>query len=104
MKQTLKNVEQIFYIFKDRLFLNPTNHVVHPDVPTNCMIRVLLPASPTIPKPWLVVEHNQTVAEHDRVEGEPPSSLTKFSHSGWHISFPSVSEPSFNLKKQIISI
>ena len=64
------------------------------------MIRVLLPASPTIPKPWLVVEHNQTIAEHDRVEGEPPSSLTKFSHSGWHISFPSVSEPSFNLKKQ----
>ena len=78
-------------------YLELTQHVVEPDVPAHCVVRVLLPARPSVPQPGLVKEDQEAAEEAAGVEEESPASLAKLRHPCGQVSSPPVSKPSLNL-------
>ena len=62
------------------------------------MVRILLPTGSHVPEPRLAVEDAEPVAEHHRVEDEPPAALAELGQGGGHVGSPSVSEPSLHLQ------
>ena len=74
-----------------------TEHIVEPDVPADGVVRILLPAGPSVPQPGLVEQDPDPADEAARVEEEPPAALAKLCHPGGHFGSPPVSVPSLNL-------
>ena len=76
-----------------------TSHVVEPDVPTDGVEGVVLPAHAHVPQPGLVVEDPQAVEEYDAVEEEPPALLAELGEGGRYTCSPLLTEPSLHLEQ-----